>query len=109
MEQRHSRAHLSLSLGAALPCSFRGIGRVTNHRVVSRIDIFREAREGFVQLQRGDLALGGYQCVSAEEKRGKTTAMCGAPGMTDAPFRVDNNGDGGDTSLAWVVPLIIVG
>ena len=25
--------------------------------------------------------------------------------MTDAPFRVDSNGGGRDTSLAWVIPL----
>ena len=27
--------------------------------------------------------------------------------MTDVPFRVDSNGGGGDTSLAWVIPLIM--
>ena len=31
----------------------------------------------------------------------------GAPGMTDTPFRVDSNGGGGDTSLAWAIPLIM--
>ena len=29
----------------------------------------------------------------------------GAPGMADAPFRVDSNGGGGDISLAWAILL----
>ena len=42
---------------------------------MSRVDVFREARERFVQLQRGDLALGGCEGVSANEKgEGSNTA-----------------------------------
>src|SRR6266702_2315582 len=108
LKKRHPRAHLSRSLCAALPCGFGrgGVGRVADHRVVSRVDVFREVRQGFVQLQRGDLALGGCQRVSTEEEEEEYTA-CYAPGMIDAPFRVDSNGGGGDTSLAWVILLII--
>ena len=39
-------------------------------------------------------------------ERGVLLHFC-APGMTEAPFRVDSNGGGGETSLAWVVPLIM--
>ena len=31
----------------------------------------------------------------------------GAPGIADAPFRVDSNDGDGDISLAWVIPLIM--
>ncbi len=43
-----------------------------------------------------------------QRKRKKRSILhVDAPGMIDAPFRVDSNGGGGDTSLAWVILLII--
>ena len=42
---------------------------------MSRVDVFREACEGFVQLQRGDLALGGCEGVSAEDDEDKYPCM----------------------------------
>lgn len=71
------------------------------------VDILRETCQGLVQLKRRNLALVGFSLMSnkweenLKNKKGRKRWVL--PGITDAPFRVDSNGGGIDTSFAWVI------